>query len=156
MTLVVVAMMTMMVGCSSTSKRTTDEGLVIDDGNMSIDPFYQVPNQGEGGSLFSSEPNVSDTSSSLNKTVLALLSHAKQQEKSGNPEGAASVIERALRIDPRNPQLWHRLALLRLQQGQYSLASSLASKSNALSRNDPVLKKMNQRVIQQAKILGGG
>jgi len=135
-----------------------DEGLVVEgDGQVSIDPFYKVPESeqsSESGGYSSSGGY--NTSSSPNQTVLALLSQAKRQEQAGQPEKAAAVIERALRIDPKNAELWHRLALLRLQQGQYSLAASLAAKSNALAANNPTLQRKNDTLIRQSKILRGG
>lgn len=135
-----------------------DDGLVVgNDGEMKVDPFYQVPETDEssehGGYRNSGGYN---TSSAPNQTVLALLSQAKRQEQAGQPERAAAVIERALRIDPKNAELWHRLALLRLQQGQYSLAASLAAKSNALAANNPSLQRKNDTLIRQTKILRGG
>jgi len=135
-----------------------DEGLVVEnDGQVKIDPFYQVPeseqSSEQGGYSSSGGYN---TATAPNQTVLALLSQAKRQEQAGQPERAAAVIERALRIDPKNAELWHRLALLRLQQGQYSLAASLAAKSNALAANNPSLQRRNETLIRQTKILRGG
>lgn len=137
--------------CTSLQQRSEKDGLVVgDDGQVAIDPFYQVPSDSS-----QSAPSVSSTSESRNQTILALLSQAKTQERAGRPERAAAVIERALRIDPKNPQLWHRLALLRLQQRQYALAASLAAKSNALAKNDPQLQQKNKTLIQQTRIMRG-
>jgi len=129
-----------------------DDGLVVEqDGQMKVDPFYQVPESEQ-----SSQIGGYNTQSSPRQTVLALLTQAKRQEQAGHPERAAAVIERALRIDPKNAELWHRLALLRLAQGQYGLAASLAAKSNALASNNPSLQRKNDTVIRQSKILRGG
>ena len=135
---------------TSVQQRTEEEGLVVDDGNVSIDPFYQVPSDSS-----SSSPQVSSTSKSRNETILALLNEAKKHERAGRPERSAAVIERALRIDPKNAQLWYRLALLRMQQRQYDLAASLAAKSNALARNDTQLQMKNKTLIKQSKIMRG-
>ena len=135
-----------------------DEGLVVeDDGQVKVDPFYKIPEaeqSSEHGGY--SDSGGYNTASAPNQTVIALLSQAKRQEKAGQPERAAAVIERALRIDPKNPELWHRLALLRLQQGQYALAASLAAKSNALASNNASLQRKNDTIIKQSKILRGG
>jgi Flp pilus assembly protein TadD len=122
---------------------------------VEIDPFYQIPDKepDEQSPSMRSAPQVSSKSTS--GTVLALLSQAKEQEKSGNPEKAAAVLERALRIEPKNAQLWYRLALLRLQQGQLDLARSLAAKSIALAQGDEDLKVKNRTIIEQVDLLQG-
>ena len=88
-------------------------------------------------------------------TVIALLNQAREQQRSGKPERAAAVLERALRLDPKNAQLWHELAQIRLQQGQLSLAESLAAKSTSLADDDESLKRSNDTLIEQVKILRG-
>lgn len=142
--------------CTPFSRRS-GEGLVVEDGKVAIDPFYSVPESEQssesGGYRNSGGYNTSDAP---NQTVLALLAQAKRQERAGQPERAAAVIERALRIAPKNAELWHRLALLRLQQGQYALAASLAKKSNALAANDADLQRKNDTLIRQSHILRGG
>ena len=85
----------------------------------------------------------------------SLLAKVDIQEIAQNWERAAALLERALRIEPRNAQLWHRLAQIRLQQGQYHLAESLAQKSNALARDDEELQKKNIRLLKQARSLAG-
>jgi tetratricopeptide (TPR) repeat protein len=146
-----------LAACGSVQQRTERDGLVVDDGTVSVDPFYQVPesesSQESGGYRSAGGPN--NTASSPNQTVLALLSQAKRQERAGQPERAAAVIERALRIDPKNAELWYRLALLRLQQGQYALAASLAAKSKALAQGNTPLQRKNQILIHQTRILRG-
>lgn len=146
-----------LVACTTVQQRAGQEGLVLDGGKVAIDPFYQVPESElsaeSGGYRNSTGP--SNTATSPNQTVLALLTQAKRQKRDGQPERAAAVIERALRIDPKNAELWYRLALLRLQQGQYAQASSLAAKSKALARDDPEMQQKSQTLMQQARILSG-
>lgn len=86
-----------------------------------------------------------------NTAVLALLDSANQQSRSGKLDGAAAALERALRIDSRNAEIWQRLAAVRLQQGQFGLASSLAAKSISLAGNDIDLIERNETIIEQAK-----
>lgn len=92
---------------------------------------------------------------STNNAVIALLDNAGQQHDAGKLESAAATIERALRIEPKNPQLWHRLALVRLEQGQYNLAANLAAKSSSFAATDAaryrVLIEKNREIINQAK-----
>lgn len=83
--------------------------------------------------------------------ALALLNEAMRQEKSGELEVAAAKLERALRIEPRNPLLWHQLASIRLRQGQTQLAVNLAQKSNSYTAQNSELAVRNQRIIDRAQ-----
>ena len=83
--------------------------------------------------------------------MLALLDQAQAQAASGQTPAAGATLERALRIEPRNPALWSELARLRLSQGQYQQAQNLAAKSNALASGDRRLKAQNWRIIGQAR-----
>lgn len=86
-----------------------------------------------------------------NAAVVALLDTADQRVRAGNLDSAAAILERALRLEPHNPLLWHRLAALRLQQGQFAQAASLAAKSNTLAGNNRQLQASNWDTIAQAK-----
>lgn len=90
------------------------------------------------------------------RAVSSLLAKAELREQQAQWEGAAALLERALRIEPRNARLWHRLAKVRLQQGRYAMAESLAQKSNALARDDGELKRRNAELIDTARGLSVG
>lgn len=90
------------------------------------------------------------------RAVASLLAKAEQREQQAQWEGAAALLERALRIEPRNARLWHRLAKVRLQQGRYGMAESLAQKSNALAKDDEELKRRNAELIDTARGLSAG
>jgi tetratricopeptide (TPR) repeat protein len=64
-------------------------------------------------------------------------------------------LERALRIEPRNAWLWQELAQLRLTQGQYAQAMSLAQKSISFAGRDSRLRAMDWRVIGNARVAQG-
>ncbi len=87
-----------------------------------------------------------DTSSA----ITSLLNDAKKHFEAGESEQAAALLERALRIDPRNPILWHNLAGVRLQQEDWSRAANLASKSNTFSNDSKWLRVRNWVVIALA------
>jgi len=89
---------------------------------------------------------------SSNNATLALLDNASQQSEAGDLEAAAATIERALRIESRNPQLWHRLARVRFDQGKHKLAANLAAKSNSFAANDAILINKNRELIKQARL----
>jgi tetratricopeptide (TPR) repeat protein len=82
--------------------------------------------------------------------IIALLDDAEQFLNKGQSEKAAATIERALRIEPKNALLWHRLAAVRMQQQQWQQAIAMAKKSNALAANNAQLKSDNWAVIAAA------
>lgn len=87
--------------------------------------------------------------------VVALLSRADTQAGAGQLDRAAASVERALDVEPRNPFLYHRLAILRLDQDQPGQAEALASKSNSLAGDNPYLRTRNWEVIAQARYMRG-
>ncbi len=88
---------------------------------------------------------------SRNEAVVALLGQAQTQLSAGRSEAAGASLERALRIEPRNPLLWQELARVRLDQGQYRQAENLAAKANALGGDDKRLLTENWRIIGRAR-----
>ena len=86
-----------------------------------------------------------------NTAVDSLLQQAQQATRQGDHTAAAGLVERALRITPRNATLWHRLAQIRLAQGQYEQAESTALRSNAIAPSDKVLQAENWSVIERAR-----
>jgi hypothetical protein len=83
--------------------------------------------------------------------VVALLDTAEQQANAGDLEAAAASLERAIRIDPRNPVLWYHLATVRLSQGDAQAAEQLASKSNSLAPENTVQLSRNWQLIARAR-----
>lgn len=90
-----------------------------------------------------------------NNAVTSLMDAARVDMANGKPDGAVASLERALRIEPRNPMLWHELAKLRMQQGQYQQAEGLAARSNGWSGNSKALRANNWRIIGEARLKRG-
>lgn len=90
-----------------------------------------------------------------NQAVAALLESADKHVKSKQLDKAGAALERALRIEPRNAGIWHDLAQIRLHQGQYQQAESLASKSNSLAGGNRSLQSRNWKVIASARKASG-
>lgn len=88
--------------------------------------------------------------------ALSLLETAKQDLSTGQPEQAAALIERALRIDPSNPALWHYLGLARRELGDIGQADTMAAKSRSLAGVDRELRARNAPSTSElAPALGG-
>lgn len=88
---------------------------------------------------------------SENAAVVALLQKSQSQSSAGQLDAASASLERALRIEPRNPVLWQKLARVRLGQKDYLQAENLAAKSNALAGRDQRLRSENWRIIGEAR-----
>jgi tetratricopeptide (TPR) repeat protein len=90
-----------------------------------------------------------------NSAVIALLEAAEQKLNAGQADQASLLLERALRIEPRNPAVWHYLGLARLAQGDQAQAEAMAAKSRSLAppRDEPsVVASINpfDTVIERA------
>jgi Flp pilus assembly protein TadD len=87
--------------------------------------------------------------------VAGLLESARSDAAAGRLGSAAATLERALRIEPRNPRLWHELAKVRLRQADYGQAESLAARSNTYTGTDAELRTANQKIIADARSARG-
>jgi tetratricopeptide (TPR) repeat protein len=86
-----------------------------------------------------------------NLAIAGLLLGARTDAAAGRLANAAASLERALRIEPRNPRLWQELARVRLKQGDYAQAESTAARSNSWAGSDNVLRAENWRLIAHAR-----
>ncbi|MEN8133217.1 MAG: tetratricopeptide repeat protein [Pseudomonadota bacterium] len=101
-------------------------------------------------------PNVpSPTPPVVSKPVATLLAKAESDMNAGQLDHSAARLERALRISPRNPVLWQRLAEVRLRQGDPYQAEAMAIKSNSLPGSGSQLARNNWRIIAHARRLQG-
>ena len=82
--------------------------------------------------------------------IAGLLDDARADAEAGRLTNAAASLERALRIEPRNPRLWQELTRVRLKQGEYAQAESTAARSNSWAGGDNRLRAENWRLIAQA------
>jgi len=85
------------------------------------------------------------------RAVQALMKRAEAQRRDGQLVAAASSLERAIRIEPKNAVLWNHLAHVRFDQKQYELAASLAAKSKAFTGQDQELRDDNDYLINSVR-----
>jgi tetratricopeptide (TPR) repeat protein len=116
---------------------------------------YQAPEQPEAAEETQLAFRAPAPSYQPAPAVKALVERAEVQRAAGDLAGAAATLERALRIDQRNPYLLNRLAQVRLEQGQFAQADSLAAKSSILAGDAPALKRDNQRIMAAARRASG-
>ena len=82
--------------------------------------------------------------------VSALLKESRDEYAQKRYEQSAALLERALRIDPRNSILWHDLAGVRLEQEEWRKAMSLAARSNEFAGDNKWLRIRNWTIIALA------
>lgn len=81
----------------------------------------------------------------------SLVAMADKQAAAGDYASAAAQLERALRIRPQDPLLWQKLAWLRLQNGDFEQAATLASRSDSLAGNNAAVREQNRRIVELAR-----
>ena len=89
-----------------------------------------------------------DTPSSA---VATLINESRTLRKSGDYPGAATVIERALRIDSGSPFVWLEFAQIRLAQRDFTQAQTLARKALTLAQGNKAIEQSATRIIQQTE-----
>lgn len=80
-----------------------------------------------------------------------LLNESRSHAAEGRYPQAAASIERAIRIEPRQPVLWLELGNIRLQEGNFAQAESLGRKALSLSAGDAELSARAQQLISKAR-----
>ncbi|SEJ93396.1 M48 family metallopeptidase [Pseudomonas sp. NFR16] len=106
---------------------------------------YNMPSSSAPTGIPSASSGGLSADEQLDGPVLALLTTAQQQQSSGDLNGAASSLERAQRVAPREPQVLYRLAQVRLAQGDAPQAEQLARRG---------LTYANGRASLQASLWG--
>jgi tetratricopeptide (TPR) repeat protein len=86
-----------------------------------------------------------------NSASTTLIETASRQYENGQLDQAAATLERALHIQPNNPATLHYLGVLRLQQGQFQQAETLAARSNMRVGGNVQLRNRNFQLIQAAQ-----
>ncbi len=87
--------------------------------------------------------------------VLALLKQARSALSKGRNDQASAALERALRIEPKNPFVWQTLAAVHLDGKRAEQAEATAEKAISLSQNNPHVAAGSWVLIAQARSLLG-
>ncbi|MGF6092994.1 tetratricopeptide repeat protein [Pseudomonas sp. 18173] len=151
----------MVPGAASTSTPISTTPITpgpITPGPIDTSPVQSAPiNQGSY-SMPSSPSGIPSASSGglsadeqLDGPVLALLTTAQQQQASGDLNGAASSLERAQRVAPREPQVLYRLAQVRMAQGDAAQAEQFARRGLTFASGRPALQANLWELIAQAR-----
>ncbi len=152
MKLIYVSLLVLLTGCADLSMYNQTPAPIGGSAQNNDYPAQREPVKVETYGLDDTEPAgyISQPEAVVvthSPAIVALLDGATQYSEQGQYDMAAAKLERAVRISPRNPQVWHELAKTRMQQQQYAMAISLAKKSNLLAVGNRVLQRNNWLLI---------
>lgn len=91
------------------------------------------------------------TAPPISSASQSLLTQSRGHQAAGRYEQAAASIERALRIEPRQPALWLELGTIRLKEGDFAQAESMGRKALSLAAGDVALTAKAEQLIATAK-----
>ncbi len=83
--------------------------------------------------------------------TLALLQQSQRAVGEGNLDEAIAYVERAIRMNPKDPELWLRLAELQLSADHPSSAVQVAQKAIALSGSGTEVQRKAWLVVADAR-----
>lgn len=110
-----------------------------------------VPDLGEAPPAPAEPLPAPRTAPPVSSASQALLTQSRGHQAAGRYEQAAASIERALRIEPRQPVLWLELGNIRLKEGDFAQAESMGRKALSLATGDATLTARAEQLIAAAK-----
>ena len=84
-----------------------------------------------------------------------LLTSADTAMQSGQLDKAEMHLERALRLSPRDAQIWHGMARVRFEQSNYAQAVQFCLKSNSLAGKNEAIIRQNWLLMEKAYLKTG-
>ncbi len=141
---------------------SSSEVVQFPDYNGQGQTYSPVPDQGQTSTgntpsssqaLIPGQTNQNTYTPSQNQTnaVQTLLNEANQAVRDGQLDRAASALDRAVRLEPRNASIWYDLAQIRLHQGRYAQSEQMAKKSIDFASGNTSLVKKNWELISAAR-----
>lgn len=118
---------------------------------IQADVFTSAPVESVALAAQSGQEVVATVNQAVTAPVQSLLTTAQQQRAQGDLNGAASSLERALRIAPQEPQVLYRLSEIRLMQGDAAQSEQLAQRGLTYSANRPALQAGLWDLIAEAR-----
>jgi len=109
---------------------------------VDIDPYATIPE---------TSVTVVSKKAPSSAAVRTLMVSARADIALGRSRSAVTKLERGLRIEPQNADLWHMLAKAHFSNSAYLHAISMAKKSNA-NTQDRHLINQNWKLIKEAGI----
>lgn len=140
--LALVLTVTLLAGCASQRWVPDEDQPPVDDRGV-VDERVRAPAADEARGL--------QVYPLRNPAVTELTEAAAQAERDGDLDRAANLLERALRIEPRDPELLQNMAEIRLAQGNWEQADSYSRRSFDVGPRVGALCQRNWRTIALAR-----
>ena len=86
-------------------------------------------------------------SAELPEVIRSLVKQSDKEYLNNNLAASLATLERAVRINPRYPEVWSRMAKVLAQQGNMEQAMQYAKRSNSVLKNNLQLNSFNQKII---------
>ncbi|WP_019614695.1 tetratricopeptide repeat protein [Psychromonas ossibalaenae] len=99
-------------------------------------------------SVVKPQPAPVDSAAEAPAAVISLLDRADRQEDNQEHAAAIASLERAIRIAPRYPESYYRLAELHYKQGSDNLARTFAQKSISLGA-EGMLRRQAEALLER-------
>ncbi len=123
----------------------------VDEPEQGKNPYDDVPQR----TASTEERGAPSSNVPTSSAVKSLITQAKIEMAVKRNAAAINKLERALRIEPRNPAIWHQLAKANYNEGKDVTAISMAKKSNIYTAADSPLEKLNWKLIRSASKRSG-
>ena len=116
---------------------------------VDLDPYATVP-ENNAAKVETVKPTVAtNNASSSSPAVRSLMVSARADIALGKNSSAVSKLERGLRIESQNPELWHLLSKANYSDSNYEQSINMAKKSNRYSNDDQLIAQ-NWSLIKKA------
>ena len=111
-----------------------------------------VPLNETAGEVGDTPPEVAESQarSGTAEAIRELVESGRASRASGDYSQALASIERAIRIEPRNPYLWLELGETHLSQGNAQQAAATARKAMSVAGADRVAKMAAEGLLERA------
>lgn len=114
-------------------------------------PLDPSPGPATGGSASTPlEEADSETGSGSAEAVQELVTSSRTSRASGDYAHALADIERAIRIEPRNPYLWLELGEIHLSRDDPRQAAAMARKAVSVAGADAAAKTAAEDLLERA------
>lgn len=124
---IIISLLVLLSSCGMMPPLDESEDIKVelpDDGSLHLPPRATEPNDAGGNS---------------SSAVDQLLNQANQAIADNYPAKAAALVERAIRVAPKDPRGYFTLAQIRHRQGQSHQVAQLIHKARSLAGSDKVL-----------------
>ena len=112
---------------------------------VEIDPYDSIPDNSES----INKPSSKLATNKSSPAVVSLTARARADIATGRTQSAVSKLERGLRIESQNPNIWNLLAKARYNQRDYQQAITMAKKSIRYATGDKLIAQ-NWQLIKDA------